>query len=182
MNGSTAERERERARQGWLPGSTIVLTRAAGAPFGRLLATAGAVARARRHGVDIRLAILDRSPGFKRAALWLLAGGTLRFLDAEPGLARVGAGADVFLQTLEADDGATALEAMAAGLPVLLPPSDGAAALVTDGVQGWILRNPGSAREIAWRLRSFGDPGLRGAMAAQAKALAEHLRTVRSVA
>jgi glycosyltransferase involved in cell wall biosynthesis len=158
----------------------IVLTDATGARLGRLVASILAVARARRRGVDVRLAILDRKPGLRRALFAALPGHAARLLDGDPQMPQLRAAADVFLQLLDADDGTAALDAMASGLPVLLPLSDGAAALVTDGVQGWILRKPGSATEIAWRLRSLGVAGLRGAMAAQARALAAHRRTVPS--
>lgn len=179
MNDGAAERERERARQGWPPGSTIVLTDATGARLGRLVASILAVADARRRGADVRFAILDRTPGWRRALFAPLPGRAVRFLGRDQPTPRLQAAADVFLQMLDADDGTAALDAMASGLPVLLPLSDGAAALVTDGVQGWILRKPGSAIEISRRLRSLGVAGLRGAMAAQARALAEHRRTVR---
>lgn len=170
-------RERDRKRRGWPADSMVVLTDATGARPGRLIASARAVVRARRRHIDIRLAIFGRDgAGFARALIAIVGGRAVQFVDREPELARLRAAADVFLQTVEHDNETTALEAMASGLPVLLPPSDGAAALVTDGVQGWILQNPISPREIAWRLRNLAEPGLRGAMAAQARALAEHCR------
>jgi glycosyltransferase involved in cell wall biosynthesis len=113
--------------------------------------------------------------GPARALVAALGGRGTRFFDCSQDQPRLRAAADVFLQTAEAEDGAVALAAMAAGLPVLLSASDSVAALVTDGVQGWILPRL-KAGEIAWRLRSLAEPRLRGAMAAQARALAEHCR------
>jgi len=66
------------------------------------------------------------------------------------------------------------LEAWASGLPVVVSREDGASSLLTEGVQGWVVRDPGDAREIAFRMKELLDPGRREAMGAQARVLAEH--------
>jgi UDP-glucose:(heptosyl)LPS alpha-1,3-glucosyltransferase len=66
------------------------------------------------------------------------------------------------------------LEAWASGLPVALSWRDGASGLLTDGVQGWLIRDPADAGELSFRMKELIDPGRREAMGAQGRVLAEH--------
>jgi len=62
-------------------------------------------------------------------------------------------------------------EAWACGLPVITSRFNGAAELMTSGVQGWVLNDPRDAEELARRMESLLDPGLRKTMSAAAREL-----------
>jgi len=166
-------RRQARERLGWTANNLVVLTDGSRSPLGSLVAAARATARARRRGIDARLAILQAGRGPGRALLRLIGGNSVDFLDgAATGPAM--RAADIFLQTREGDDGGLVLAALAAGLPVVLPLSDAFARHVTDGVQGLVVGHSRDTASVNWKLRSLAEPRLRGAMAAQARVLAAH--------
>ena len=81
-------------------------------------------------------------------------------------------GADAFvLPTFHDACSLTVGEAWACGLPVITTRFNGAAELMTSGVQGWVLNDPREARELARRMESLLDPGLRNKMSAAAREL-----------
>jgi UDP-glucose:(heptosyl)LPS alpha-1,3-glucosyltransferase len=66
------------------------------------------------------------------------------------------------------------LEAMAAGLPVIVSQNAGAAELVEDGKQGLILDDPADTTGLAWRMRCLTDsPALTRQMGVLARTTAE---------
>ena len=81
-------------------------------------------------------------------------------------------GADAFVLPTFHDACSLAVgEAWACGLPVITTRFNGAAELMTSGVQGWVLDDPRDARELARRMESLLDPGLRNAMSVAAREL-----------
>jgi len=62
-------------------------------------------------------------------------------------------------------------EAWACGLPVITTRFNGAAELMTSGIQGWVLDDPRDAEELARRMESLLDRGLRDKMSAAAREL-----------
>ncbi len=68
--------------------------------------------------------------------------------------------------------GLVVLEAAASGLPVITSRRAGASELLTNGLQGYVLRDPADDRELAERLRSLLDPPLRRRMGQSARDLA----------
>jgi len=81
-------------------------------------------------------------------------------------------GADAFvLPTFHDACSLVVEEAWACGLPVITSRFNGAAELMTSGVQGWVLNDPRDAKELARRMDSLLDPGLRKTMSAAAREL-----------
>jgi UDP-glucose:(heptosyl)LPS alpha-1,3-glucosyltransferase len=81
-------------------------------------------------------------------------------------------GADAFVLPTFHDACSLAVgEAWACGLPVITTRFNGAAELMTPGVQGWVLDDPRDARELARRMESLLDPGRRNKMSAAAREL-----------
>jgi UDP-glucose:(heptosyl)LPS alpha-1,3-glucosyltransferase len=64
------------------------------------------------------------------------------------------------------------LEGAASGLPLLVSRQNGAAELLTDGVEGLLLDDPADARRLAEQLETMLDPALRRQMGAAARKLA----------
>ncbi len=64
-------------------------------------------------------------------------------------------------------------EAMASGLPVITTEANGAAGILTDGKEGYVISHPPSAEELAEKMRRLTDPSVRPAMAAAARKAAE---------
>ncbi len=137
-----------------------------------------ALALLARQGIGCRLAVAGRGPDlarYRRLAEKLAVAGRCHFLGAIADTAPVYAAADALVHPAYYDPCSLAcLEAWASGLPVALSVEDGGSALMTEGVQGWLIRNPADAGEIAFRLKELLDPGRREAMGAQARVLAEH--------
>jgi UDP-glucose:(heptosyl)LPS alpha-1,3-glucosyltransferase len=85
-------------------------------------------------------------------------------------------GADAFvLPTFHDACSLVAAEAWAFGLPVITTRFNGAAELMTSGVQGWILDDPRDTRALARRMESLFDPGRRKTMSAAARELGSSL-------
>jgi UDP-glucose:(heptosyl)LPS alpha-1,3-glucosyltransferase len=64
------------------------------------------------------------------------------------------------------------LEAAASGLPLLVSREDGAAELLTDGVEGLLIENPADAERLAAQMELMLDASLRERMGAAARRLA----------
>ena len=174
--GSGPLRSALRAAQGW-PEESVVFLQAAHNPVLKGLATSiRAVEILRRQGLDVRLAVAgrntDTSP-FRFLATRLGVQDRVAFLGFVPDLGPFFDAADAFVHpTLHDACSLVCLEALAAGLPVAVSVRDGASELVTDGVQGWLIREPSDPREVAFQMKRLLDPGLRGALGAQASVLA----------
>ena len=65
------------------------------------------------------------------------------------------------------------LEGWACGLPAIASASDGAAELMTAGIEGIVLEDPGDAEELAAAMAVMLDPAVRERMGGRARALAE---------
>ncbi len=115
-----------------------------------------------------------RSDGHTRFQLWVIGGmpdaamnrkvsrmgldRTVRFMGKSKTVDVYYANADVFvLPTYYDACSLVAIEAMAAGLPVITTETNGAAGLITDGVSGHILSHPPTSAEIADRMRAMMD-------------------------
>jgi len=84
-------------------------------------------------------------------------------------LTRMYAGSDVFCMPSKFDTfGMTALEAMAASLPVLISSNVGAKDLVKPGVNGFIVENPDMEEKIAEYLVKLTDSEIRQRMGKEA--------------
>jgi UDP-glucose:(heptosyl)LPS alpha-1,3-glucosyltransferase len=136
-----------------------------------------AIALLSRQGVGCRLAIAGRGPDldhYRQLAAGLGIDDRCHFLGAPADTAPVYAAADALVHPAFYDScSLVSLEAWASGLPVALSCRDGAAGLLTEGVQGWLIRDPADASEISFRLKELIDPGRREAMGAQGRVLAE---------
>ena len=143
-----------------------------------LAASLEALRRLRRGGHEVHLAVLghgDRLPWWRSriAALGLGHAVTLlgELADSRPAYAA----ADALVHPAWYDAcSLAALEGLASGLPAVLSRRDGACELVGDGVQAFPVA-PDDPGAVALAMKTLLDPGLRGAMAAQARALAEQL-------
>jgi UDP-glucose:(heptosyl)LPS alpha-1,3-glucosyltransferase len=90
------------------------------------------------------------------------------------------AAADLYCQPTFYDPcSLVALEAMAAGLPVVTSIHNGAGELITEGVEGSVIRDPHDIEALAEALTRFSDPATRRAAgrAARELALRHTLRT-----
>ncbi len=134
------------------------------------------VGQLRREGKPVKLLVLgsDRPGSYKRDAQQAGAGEAVQFLGAVGNTLPYYAAADVFaLPTWYDSCSLVVLEALACGLPVITTSHNGAAELLTDGFDGFVLDNPGDSTLLAQRLRSLLDPAVRSRVGAAARRLAE---------
>lgn len=174
-------------RRGWgLPDDTVCFLLAAHnfrLKGGRELAEAAELLAGRRRGLAVVVAGRPPDPLTR-----LRFGGRLRFVGpvAEPITAF--AAADAYVHPTWYDPCSLAvLEAWACGLPVITTRCNGAAELMTDGVEGFVLDAPSDVAGLADRMERLLDAGLRATTGAAARRLAEtrtedrHLREVTEV-
>jgi UDP-glucose:(heptosyl)LPS alpha-1,3-glucosyltransferase len=84
--------------------------------------------------------------------------------------------ADLFiLPSLYETFGLAILEAMAAGLPVIVSAACGASELIRDGDSGFVLAEPADREAFAARIQALSDPGLRRQFGARARETAAGL-------
>ena len=103
-------------------------------------------------------------------------GVTARFLGFSQELPALCAAADAFALPSRFDAfGAAALEAMSAGLPVVVSARAGACEVIKDGRSGLILRDPESRQELSGHLQALIDGDLRRRLGAAARTAAEGL-------
>ena len=99
-------------------------------------------------------------------------GERFRFVDDDISTALLYRAADAFaLPSLYEPFGSTYLEAMASGLPCVFSSRSGAAEIITDGKEGFVLDDPTDADEIARLLCLCMDEEKAAAMGAAARAL-----------
>lgn len=100
--------------------------------------------------------------------------GRVAFWGPQTDTANFYAGADIFALPALYDPFPTAvLEAMASGLPVITTAGCGAAEIITDGEEGYVLGSPDDTAALADRLRRLYSTGVRPAMSAKARSRAE---------
>jgi UDP-glucose:(heptosyl)LPS alpha-1,3-glucosyltransferase len=109
----------------------------------------------------------------------------LLIVDSPPPVAmpHVYAAADVFLlPTLYDPFANVTLEALAAGLPVITSAQNGAAEIMTDGVNGFVLSRADEVKRIVTLLNELEDPARRDALRGPAQALAQQHDLSRHIA
>lgn len=141
-----------------------------------------ALAMARTDAAEVVLEIAGSGPErphLEREIERLGLGGSVRFLGWKRDLSDVLGRWDVFAQaSLEEGFGIAALEAMAAGLPVVATGVGGVPELVVDGKTGWLVP-PGNPEVLAERIvRLVSDPELRASLGSAGR---ERARTAFSV-
>jgi UDP-glucose:(heptosyl)LPS alpha-1,3-glucosyltransferase len=173
-----AERAARRRDLGWPPTGTLFLQIAHNFRLKGVAPALKAVARLLGQGFDLHLAVAGRGPNladYRALAGQLGIVDRVRFLGAVEDTRTFFAAADALVHPAFYDAcSLSCLEAWASGLPVALSRADGASGLMTDGVQGWLIDDPGDPAEIAFRMKLLLDPGQREAMGAQARVLAQH--------
>jgi UDP-glucose:(heptosyl)LPS alpha-1,3-glucosyltransferase len=133
-----------------------------------------AVAKLRRDGTKARLVIA----GGKRPERFIKLANKLGVADAVTFLGLVDpiayyAAADVFVHPTWYDPcSLVTLEAASCGLPVITSRFNGAAEMMTDGKEGFVVSDPGDFSPLADRMRTLLDPGLRRSMGAAGRARA----------
>lgn len=129
-----------------------------------------AVEQLRREGARVKLAVVGgkRRPRVGReGVLWIgPAADTVPYYSA----------ADIYVQPTFYDPcSLVVLEAWASGLPVITSRFNGAAELMTAGVEGAVLEDPGDLNELCSAVRPLLEPATRGSMSVAARRLAlEH--------
>ena len=137
-----------------------------------------AKARAARPEANIRLLVVGRGDEnkYRKIAQSLGIADAVIFAGTQvDGLERYYRAADIFIMLSRFDTfGMVVLEAMAAGLPVIVSPNVGAKDLVEEGVNGFVLPAPHNADAAAERIVRLSDGARReemGAAAAQTAAM-----------
>ena len=129
-----------------------------------------------RRGADsAHLAVIGRGPvaAFERKARQLGVAHRVTFCGPVGDQVPYLRAADVFLHPTFYDACSLAvLEAWACGLPVITSVYNGAAELMTPGIEGMIVRDPASAAELAAAMGAMLDEPSRRAMGANARHLA----------
>ncbi|MFZ5524738.1 MAG: glycosyltransferase family 4 protein [Pseudomonadota bacterium] len=129
-------------------------------------------ARAARPDADIRLLVVGRGDEgkYRKMVQSLGIAGAVTFAGTQvDGLERYYRAADVFIMLSKFDTfGMVVLEAMAAGLPVIVSPNVGAKDLVQEGSNGFILPQHQDADAAADRIVRLSDTERREAMGAAA--------------
>ena len=140
-----------------------------------------ALAMLRENGGSPRLAVVGGLPD----PLWCELAGRMGLADRVSvhgpvtDVERFYAAADILLHPTRWDAcSLTTIEALVAGLPVVTTAMNGAADLITDGTDGFVLPDPEDYRALAARIAALRDPVLRSAIgqAAQAAAVGADIR------
>ncbi|MBI3901578.1 MAG: glycosyltransferase family 4 protein [Nitrosomonadales bacterium] len=131
-----------------------------------------AQARAVRPDANIRLLVVGRGneDKYRKMAQSLGVAEAVTFAGTQvDGLERYYRAADIFIMLSKFDTfGMVVLEAMAAGLPVIVSPNVGAKDLVEEGINGFILATPDDADAAADRMIRLSDTVQREAMGSAA--------------
>ncbi len=124
----------------------------------------------------------DPAP-YKAAVQRLGLQGRVQFADPSADVVRFYAAADAYAGPSLLDDfGLPPAEAMACGLPVITSVKSGVSEMVADGRDGFVLRDPKDAAELARILRSvYADPALRCQVGENAARTAQQFRWERNV-
>jgi UDP-glucose:(heptosyl)LPS alpha-1,3-glucosyltransferase len=141
------------------------------------LATAvRAVAKLRQANRPVRLLVLGsgRPGSYRRLARRLGAEGAVQFLGKVDDSAPFYGAADAFvLPTWYDSCSLSLLEAMASGLPSITSSHNGAGELITHGVDGFVIDDPGDADSLAGHLATLADPATHARVSIAGRRLAE---------
>ncbi|HEY2841160.1 MAG TPA: glycosyltransferase family 4 protein [Pirellulales bacterium] len=141
------------------------------------LATAiRAVGKLRQTNRPVRLLVLGSGrPGpYWRLARRVGAADAVQFLGKVEDSAPFYGAADVFaLPTWYDSCSLSLLEALASGLPAITSSHNGAGELLTNGVDGFVLDDPGDWRSLAGHLETLADPQTHARVSAAGRRLAE---------
>jgi UDP-glucose:(heptosyl)LPS alpha-1,3-glucosyltransferase len=146
-----------------------------------------ALAAARAQGVAARLVVAGGAPdaGWQGLVAALGAAPFVTFAGNVPAIEPLLAAADVLVHPTRWDAcSLCTIEAMAAGLPVVTSAANGAADLIADGVDGFVLPDAEDHGRLAAHIAALADPALRariGAAALRASAAADIAANCRAV-
>ncbi len=134
-----------------------------------------AVGRLRQKGLPVRLAVVGGGSKRNQTRLARRAGalGAVMFTGPVADAAPYYAAADIYVHPTYYDPcSLVVLEALASGLPVVTSRFNGAGELLTPGVEGDLIDNPGDADALARCLEPLLEPHRRRMMGAAARRLA----------
>jgi UDP-glucose:(heptosyl)LPS alpha-1,3-glucosyltransferase len=135
-----------------------------------------AVGHLRQQKLPVRLLAVGNhgTAKYARLAHRHAAGEAVQFLGAIEDTAPFYAAADAFaLPTWYDSCSLVVLEALASGLPVVTTSHNGASELLTDGLDGYVIRDPGDWEQLADRIEMLLDPAIRARVSVAARRLAE---------
>jgi UDP-glucose:(heptosyl)LPS alpha-1,3-glucosyltransferase len=135
-----------------------------------------AIGQLRQANRPVRLLAIggDRPGAYARLARRYGAGDAVRFLGPIEDTVPFYAAADVFaLPTWYDSCSLVLLEAVASGLPVITTANNGASELLTEGLEGFVLDDPGDWEELTRGLKMLLDSGTRARLGSAARRLAE---------
>ncbi|MBI2824923.1 MAG: glycosyltransferase family 4 protein [Planctomycetia bacterium] len=135
-----------------------------------------AIAEQRRKREPVRLLVLGSGSAraYARMARQCGAADAVHFLGPVEDTAPFYAAADAFaLPTWYDSCSLVVLEALASGLPVVTSRDNGAGELVTHGVDGYLMDDPGDWRQLSGLIDEIWDPLTRGRVGMAARRLAE---------
>ncbi len=128
---------------------------------------------ARRRPVHLAVVGGKRLRRYERAAARLGAGGAVTFTGTVRDTVPFYAAADVYVHpTFHDSCSLVVLEALASGLPVITSRLNGAAELLTEGVEGYVVPDPASVDDLLARLELLFDASARNRMGEAARRLA----------
>ena len=133
-----------------------------------------ALALSNRGGRPCHLAVVGRGPAdeYRVKARRLGVLDRVSFHGDVSDVRRYFHGADALLHPTFHDACSLATgEAWACGLPVITTRFNGAAELMTSGIEGWVVDDPRNVGELARRMRSLSEPGTREEMSKAARKL-----------
>lgn len=169
-------RDAQRVRLGLRPEELMLLSVAHNLWLKGVDVALRALALARRGGAQARLVVVGGVPDGE----WHALVARLGLADAVMFAGDVGrieefyAAADAMLHPTRWDACSLAtIEAMAAGLPVVNSAANGAADLIEDGANGFVLARPEDAARLSDLILALRDPGLRVRIGAAARRAAE---------
>ena len=141
----------------------------------RLKGLATAIEALARLTSDAVLLVLGRGDAarYRRRAAALGLGNRVRFLGATPETRAYFSAADVCVHPTFYDPcSLVALEALAAGLPLITTRRNGVSEMMTDGVEGLVLDDARDVAGLAALMAQMADPAVRRRMGSAARALA----------
>jgi len=184
LDGRAAAKRSLRERFGIRDEETVFLFVGSGFARKGVGTLVDATVRLARRGEGFRVIVVGKGNAgmYLRAASRGGAEGKIHFPGPVAGARDYFLGADAFVfPTLYEPFSNACLEAMAAGLPVVTTPVNGASEILRDGESGYVLDDPLDAGALADRMERLLSPDRRAAMGAAARRAAESLTRERNV-